>query len=133
MVKARGGSAMIDEGRVVMESLVCLRWAGADFFLTYLLYKLLDVYVVRRGEAYRPNLILLDVDADRSLTCFIYELRIRLVFVIRCLKYWFIFILSYQFSFVLRLKVFHKKLKMTRVELLSRSQNLERAAYLTMY
>lgn len=35
MIKAGGALNMIDEERVMMESLMCLRRAGADIILTY--------------------------------------------------------------------------------------------------
>ena len=35
MIKAGGALGMIDEQKVMMESLMCLRRAGADVILTY--------------------------------------------------------------------------------------------------
>jgi hypothetical protein len=35
MIKAGGALGMIDEQKVMMESLMCLRRAGADIILTY--------------------------------------------------------------------------------------------------
>jgi porphobilinogen synthase len=35
MIKAGGALKMIDEEKVMMESLLCLRRAGADIILTY--------------------------------------------------------------------------------------------------
>jgi len=35
MIKAAGALKMIDEEKVMMESLMCLRRAGADIILTY--------------------------------------------------------------------------------------------------
>jgi len=35
MIKAAGALGMVDEQKVMMESLMCLRRAGADVILTY--------------------------------------------------------------------------------------------------
>jgi porphobilinogen synthase len=35
MIKAAGQAGWIDEDRVILETLLCIRRAGADFVLTY--------------------------------------------------------------------------------------------------